>query len=92
MIFTRLGDGNYYCFFPSTWKVANSEEQFIICVKESRMLFGRNLRAVLVMRSSPGAFFLRRLLMIFWIVPGVVNKLDLVIFMSRHPAAVHPYL
>jgi len=47
------------------------------------MLLGRNLRAVLVMRSSPVAFFLRRLFMIFWIVPGVVNKLDLVIIARR---------
>jgi len=45
------------------------------------MLLFRNLRAVLVMKSSPGAFFLRRLFMIFWIVPGVVNRLDLVIVM-----------
>jgi hypothetical protein len=41
------------------------------------IFFGRNLRAVLVMRSSPGAFFVRRSLMIFWMVPGEVNRLDL---------------
>jgi hypothetical protein len=40
------------------------KEQLIILVKDSKMLLGRNLRAVLVMWSSPGAFFLRSLWMI----------------------------
>jgi len=53
----------------------------IICVRDSRMLLGRNLRAVLVMRSLPGAFFLWRLFIIFWVVPRVVNRLDFVILM-----------
>jgi len=34
-----------------------------------------------VMRSSPGAFLFRRMFMIFWIVSGVVNRLDLVVVM-----------
>jgi len=45
------------------------------------MLLGRNLRAVLVMRSLPEALFLWRLFIIFWIVPRVVNRLDFVILM-----------
>lgn len=52
----------------------------MIRVRDSKILLGRNLRAVLVMRSSPGAFFLRRLLMMFWMVPGVVNSLEFVVF------------
>lgn len=40
-------------------------------------MFGWNLRAVLVMRSSPGAFFLRMLRIMFWMVPGVVKRLGM---------------
>lgn len=66
-------------FLQASGKQQILKELLIICVRDSRVLFGRNLRVVFVMRSSPGAFFLRRLLMIFWMVPGVVNNLELVV-------------
>jgi len=58
VVFAWFGNGNYYCFFPSAWKVANYKGAFdIICVRDSRILLGRNLRVVLVMRSLPGLSF-----------------------------------
>lgn len=66
-------------FFQAVGKYEILKQLLRILVSDSRTLFGRNFRAVLVMRSSPGAFFLRRSRMMPCTVPGVVKMSDLMV-------------
>jgi hypothetical protein len=73
-------------FFHAFGKYDIFRHPFIIFVRVKIIFLGKNLSAVFVISSTPGAFFLGSLEIIFCTVPGVVKILDwvmMVLLISR---------